>query len=157
MPWSVAGLTRATARVVPLVDTRPVYGGTPSDAAVIEAILSLKAVGQEVMFYPFILMDQIEGNMLLDPYSGAQSQPAFPWRGRITTSKAVGQEGSPDGTQVAADEVAAFFGTAKASDFVVSSVQPVAQPNRTPSDALDLLSFSGAVKRSPVTYRGPDE
>ena len=37
-------------------DDRPVYGGTPSDNSVLEAISELKAAGQAVMFYPFILL-----------------------------------------------------------------------------------------------------
>ncbi|MCU0855617.1 MAG: host specificity protein, partial [Rhodobacteraceae bacterium] len=38
MPWSVSGLTRGEAGIVPLLEGRPVYGGTPTDRSVIEAI-----------------------------------------------------------------------------------------------------------------------
>lgn len=121
MPWSVAGQTRATADLVPKdAEDRPVYGGTPADAAVIESIKALTSKGKAVMFYPFILMEQMEGNVLPDPYSTGTGQAALPWRGRITSSRAPGVSGSPDGTATAANEVAAFFGTASASDFVVS-------------------------------------
>lgn len=120
MPWTVAGETRATADEIARVDDRPIYGGTPADASVIEAIAHLKEQGQEVIFYPFILMDQQAGNGLPDPWSAALDQPALPWRGRITLAKAPGLEGSPDGTAQADDQVAAFFGTAQASDFVVA-------------------------------------
>jgi len=123
MPWQVAGLTRATAQSIAQQDDRPVYGGTPTDQSVVEAIQAMRAAGQEVMFYPFILMDQMAGNTLPDPYSDAESQPALPWRGRITTSKAPGQTGSPDGTAVADAQVAAFFGTATAADFAVQDGQ----------------------------------
>ncbi|MEM7319185.1 MAG: host specificity protein, partial [Pseudomonadota bacterium] len=59
MPWQVAGLTRATASEIAKVDGEPVYGGTPTDQSVIEAIRHLKATGKRVMFYPFILMEQL--------------------------------------------------------------------------------------------------
>ncbi|MEL6915576.1 MAG: glycoside hydrolase/phage tail family protein [Pseudomonadota bacterium] len=121
MPWQVAGETRATAETVPLDDGgRPVYGGTPTDQSVVEAIMATRDAGLEVMFYPFILMTQAEGNTLPDPYDGAAGQPALPWRGRITTSLAPGMVGSPDGTAVAEAEVAAFMGTAQSTDFEVS-------------------------------------
>lgn len=118
MPWSVAGLTRPTAEEVPHVDDDPVYGGTPADDAVVEAIHAMKAVGQDVMFYPFILMEQLAGNGLADPY-GATEQPHLPWRGRITLDTAPGLPGSADKTAAAEGQVDAFFGTAQASDFTV--------------------------------------
>jgi len=101
LTWQVSGVTRATAQKVPYVDGRPAYGGTPSDQSVIEAITALQDKGQEVLFYPFILMDQLSGNGLPDPWSAAPDQPAFPWRGRITTDKAPGQPGSADQTAAA--------------------------------------------------------
>lgn len=79
----------------------------------------MSALGQKVMFYPFILMEQVSGNGLTDPWTGASDQPALPWRGRITTSLAPGQSGSPDGTASASAEVDAFFGTATAAEFSV--------------------------------------
>ena len=125
MPWQVAGLTRGTAGVIAREDDRPVYGGTPADAAVIEAIHAIQAAGKAVMFYPFILMDQLEGNALPDPYSDAGTQPKLPWRGRITLAKAPGQAGSSDGTLSAYNEVAAFFGTVTAADFTVAGDQVI--------------------------------
>ncbi|MAY46003.1 MAG: host specificity protein [Rhodobacteraceae bacterium] len=119
MPWSVSGLGRYDAGLIAQVQDRPVYGGTPSDQAVVEGIRHLREQGQAVMFYPFILMDQMDGNALPDPWTGAESQPPLPWRGRITLSVAPGQEGSPDGTIDADIEVGAFFGTASGSDFQV--------------------------------------
>ncbi|MFD2175186.1 baseplate multidomain protein megatron [Rhodobacter lacus] len=120
MPWRVAGQTRASAALVPRDgDARSIYGGTPADAAVLEAIAALKAAGKAVTFYPFILMDQVAGNGLFDPWSEAADQPALPWRGRITLDVAPGRDGSPDGTAEAATQVAAFFGAAQASDFAV--------------------------------------
>ena len=157
MPWQVAGIMRAQAGEVPRdADGREAYGGTPSDQAVIEAILALQAAGQDVLYYPFILMEQMPGNGLTDPWSDASDQAVLPWRGRITTSKAPGQPGGPDGTVAAAAEVAAFFGTAGASDFTVTPIaaQAVDAPG---TDVVDLLSFGGAVKQSPVAYTGPDE
>lgn len=55
-------------------------------------------------------------------------QAAYPWRGRITLSKAPNQPGSPDRGPGAAEEIAAFFGQAQAADFTVSR---------------DALSYSG--------------
>jgi len=121
MPWRVSGETRTTA---PLIardsEGNSIYGGTPADASVIQAIKALQDAGQAVMFYPFILMDQMAGNGLTDPWSGASDQPPLPWRGRITTSLAPGLPGSPDQSAAADAEVAAFFGTAQPGDFTVS-------------------------------------
>jgi hypothetical protein len=119
MPWRAGGIGRIDAAVVPQESGRSIYGGTPCDASVIQSIQALRDGGQSVMFYPFILMDQMLGNGLPDPYSGAPDQPALPWRGRITLSQAPGRAGSPDMTALAASEVAAFFGTAAASDFQI--------------------------------------
>jgi hypothetical protein len=117
--WSVAGQTRATAYTVSQRDFRPAYGGTPSDATVIAAIRDLTARGHSVTLTPFILMDVPAGNTLPNPYGGT-SQPAFPWRGRITVAPAAGQTGSPDKTAAAATQVAAFVGTATPAHFALS-------------------------------------
>ncbi len=117
MPWQVSGLTRGTAQTVPLIDNSPIYGGTPTDASVIEAIRELNRRGQKVMFYPFILMDQLASNTLPDPWTGGTGQPPLPWRGRITLSLAPTQEGTPDRTAAAEAQVATFFGTCLPSDF----------------------------------------
>ncbi|GAA3873099.1 baseplate multidomain protein megatron [Celeribacter arenosi] len=120
MPWSVSGYSRTTAGLVPRdADDRSVYGGTPTDQSVFQAIERLKDSGQEVMFYPFILMEQLAGNDLIDPWTGQSGQPALPWRGRITTSLGPDVVGSTDGTAAADMEVAAFFGKASVNDFVV--------------------------------------
>jgi len=129
--WLVAGVGRDAARVVTQIDGRAAYGGTPSDDAVIAGIADLKARGLSVVFYPFMMMDIGPANSLTDPWTGAASQPVFPWRGRITCSPAPGQPGSPDGTATAAAQVAAFFGTVQAGDYAVSG--------------------------STVSYSGPDE
>lgn len=131
MPWTVSGLTRDNAGVVSQIDGRPVYGGTPADTAVIQSIVRMTEEGQDVMVYPFILMEQLAGNGLTDPYNGVADQPPLPWRGRITTGLAPGLAGSTDGTIAAAAEVAAFFGTVQPSDFTIGDGQ--------------------------ITYSGPDE
>ncbi|MGL5009361.1 MAG: baseplate multidomain protein megatron, partial [Paracoccaceae bacterium] len=120
MPWYAGGIGRGSAFVVPQIAGRPVYGGTPADTAVVEAIRAATAAGKDVLFYPFILMEQLEGNVLPDPWTGEAGQPALPWRGRITTSRAPGVAGSPDETAAAAVEVAAFFGSAAVGDFTIS-------------------------------------
>ena len=121
MPWRSGGIERSAALEVPRVDGRSIYGGTPADAAVIEAIAALRDSGHAVMFYPFILMDQVEGNGFADPYSENGFQAALPWRGRITLSIAQGRDGSPDQTDLAISEVSAFFGNAQVSDFWVQN------------------------------------
>ncbi|MYZ50337.1 baseplate multidomain protein megatron, partial [Propylenella binzhouense] len=118
--WRVAGLAREEAERVSLVEGRPAYGGSPSDASVVAAIRDLKARGLKVALVPFILMDIPAGNALPDPYSGAAGQPAFPWRGRITGDPAPGRPGSADGTPTAAAQVADFLGGAAPGDFAVS-------------------------------------
>ena len=42
MPWRAGGITRASAQEVPKVDGASIYGGTPADASVIEAIRARK-------------------------------------------------------------------------------------------------------------------
>lgn len=117
MAWSVSSVARAAAEVVPMEADRPVYGGTPADDAVLEALRDLSARGQKAVFYPFILMEQLDGNTLTDPWTGNAGQPRLPWRGRITTSLAPTQVDTPDQTATADAEVAAFFGAAQVSDF----------------------------------------
>ena len=117
--WSVNGVARAAAHLVSQADGLPAYGGTPSDASVVEAIAELKTRGLAVVFYPFLFMDIAGGNTLTDPYTGASGQGAYPWRGRVTCDPAPGVAGSPDKTAEAATQVEAFFGSAVAGDFSV--------------------------------------
>ncbi len=117
MRWVVSGLARGEAPEVSRVAGRPMFGGTPADASVLQAIAHLRERGKLVMFYPFILMDIRAGNGLADPWTGAPDQPRVPWRGRITLAQAPGQAGSSDKTAAAAAEVATFFGQASAGDF----------------------------------------
>jgi hypothetical protein len=120
MPWVVSGINRAGAIEGSRADGRPVFGGTPADASVLEGIAALKERGKKVTFYPFILMDIQSGNGLINPYTGMADQPAIPWRGRMTTSLAPNVVGSPDGTAAAALEVDQFFGQAGMLDFTVN-------------------------------------
>jgi hypothetical protein len=130
MPWIVSGLERANARAVSMVENRPVFGGTPTDASVVQAIKRLTAMGQSVMFYPFILMDIQAGNSLDDPWNPGADQPVIPWRGRITLSLAPDVEGTPDKTAAAAEEVAAFFGRARPGHFrIVNGEVAYSGPN----------------------------
>ncbi|MBV1863103.1 MAG: glycoside hydrolase/phage tail family protein [Rhodobacteraceae bacterium] len=119
VPWEVSGIGRGAAALVSRIDDRPVFGGTPSDASVLEGIQAIKNNGQSVVFYPFILMDVQVGNGLGDPWSDNADQPVMPWRGRITTIEAPGRFGSTDQTAAARTEVSAFFGSAQVSDFAV--------------------------------------
>ncbi len=120
MPWRVAGLTRQSADQVPRVDGQAVYGGTPTDQSVVEAISHLSKRGQDVVFYPFILMNQLPDNVLPNPYDPNAMQPELPWRGRITSFVAPNVGGSTDQTAALRSEVDAFFGTAQVSDFSIT-------------------------------------
>ena len=118
--WRAGGITRAQAQVLAQdAAGGSIYGGTPADGAVIEAIKALNAAGKAVTFYPFILMEQRAGNGLPDPYGG-EEQAALPWRGRITTALAPDQLGTSDGSAAAEAEVAAFFGAAAPAHFSVA-------------------------------------
>ena len=115
--WHVSGRTREDAYLISADSAgRPVYGGTPSDESILQAIKTLKQRGYKVMIYPFILMDIPENNTLPDPYGG-ERQARFPWRGRITAHPAAGQAATADQTQEAAAQVDAFFGAARPDDF----------------------------------------
>jgi hypothetical protein len=122
--WLVNGVSRASAHLVSRdAEDRPVYGGTPADFAVVQAIQEMKARGLRVTFYPFILMDVPPGNTLPNPYSdnaAETGQPAFPWRGRITCSPAAGFAGTVDKTAAAAAQVASLFGSATPASFSIS-------------------------------------
>ncbi len=117
--WSVAGLTRGAAGMVSAPNGIPAFGGTPSDGSVLRAIRDLKARGLKVTLYPFIMMDVPPGNALPDPWTGAASQPIYPWRGRITCHPAPGQAGTVEGTTAAATQVQTFMGACLASHFTV--------------------------------------
>lgn len=89
--WTVHTITRDIAAVVTAVGGLPAYGGTPADDSVVRAVRDLKARGYSVIFYPFLFIDNAQGNSLLDPWTGNIGQPAYPWRGRITCDPAPGQ------------------------------------------------------------------
>lgn len=118
--WRVAGLTRSQADTMSQVSGRPSYGSSPADITIIEAIQELKARGYDVGFTPFLLMDVPASNSKTDPYTGASSQPAYPWRGRITCTPAPGVAGTPDKTALALPQVADFVGTAAPGDFLIT-------------------------------------
>lgn len=131
MAWRAGGIDRSVAENVARANGRPIYGGTPADGSVIEALREIASSGRKAVFYPFILMEQLAKNGKPDPWTGDADQPVMPWRGRITLSIAAGQGGSPAGTASATAEVTGFFGNAKVEDFSVSDGR--------------------------VTYRGPQE
>lgn len=117
-PWSVAGIGRQSALLVSRKDGSPAYGGTPSDASVCAAIADLKARGLKVYLYPFVMLDVPPGNGLPDP-EGATEQPAYPWRGRITSHPAPGRPDSADRTAAVRAQVGAFVGSALPTDFTI--------------------------------------
>lgn len=116
--WRVAGLGRGEARLVSFAGGKAAYGGTPSDASVVALIRRLRlSYGLEVVLYPFVMMDVPADNGLEDPHTAAASQPAYPWRGRLTCSPAPDRPGSPDGTAGAASQVESFLGSVAPADF----------------------------------------
>lgn len=135
--WQVNGIVRADAGVVSVDgENRPVYGGTPSDDSVVQIIQELKSRGFRVCFYPFILMDIPGGNSLPNPYSAnaaSTGQDAFPWRGRITVSPAIGETGTVDKTGTASTQIDSLFGSCAASDLTVSGTA-VSYTGASPSD-----------------------
>jgi GTA TIM-barrel-like domain/Putative phage tail protein len=129
--WSVAGLTRATAGVVSAPGGKPAFGGTPSDGSVMRAIRDLKNRGLKVTLYPFLMMDVPPGNTLPDPWTDAATQPAYPWRGRITCDPAPGRSATVEGTAAATTQVQALMGACLASHFTVG---------------VDSVSYAGPVE-----------
>jgi GTA TIM-barrel-like domain/Putative phage tail protein len=122
-PYRVGNLPRSSYGLVSTSDGKPAFGGTPSDATVVEAIQEMTARGKRVTFYPFVMMDIPLGNTKPDPYSNNAAtigQPKYPWRGRITCSPAAGFVGTVDKTAAAATQVAAFFGNATPAQFTRS-------------------------------------
>ena len=111
-PWSVAGIDRAGAHLVSRSNGGPAYGGTPSDASVLQAIADLKARGLKIYLYPFLMMDVPVGNGLPDPQGGIEQAP-YPWRGRITCHPGPGQPGSADRSDATRVQVDAFHAGAE--------------------------------------------
>ena len=120
MPWRAGGIARSAAQTLPEADGQPVFGGTPADRAVIEALGDLNARGLSPVMLPWLQFDALAGNTLTDPATGAVGQPALAWRGALTLSRAPGVSGSPDQTTVAAAEIAAFLGSATPAHFFVN-------------------------------------
>ncbi|KIT17298.1 hypothetical protein jaqu_10290 [Jannaschia aquimarina] len=156
-PWKVSNLTRSTAEILAQQGNGAVYGGTPSDLSVMQAIAAMNDDGMDVTFYPFILMEQLAGNNLPDPY-GAAEQPVLPWRGRITTSVAPGFEGSPDRSEAASQEVAQFFGAAAASDFALDYDRPDFGDGSAGAIIRAIVASDGQLRSIPkIVYSGPEE
>lgn len=124
LSWRAGGVDREGAYIVSQLGGAPAYGGTPSDASVVQAIAELKARGYKVGIYPFILMDVPADNALTDPYGGA-AQAAYPWRGRISVHPAAGETGTADKTAAAATQIGTFFGDATPGDFSVGGADVV--------------------------------
>jgi len=120
LPWIVSGLTREAAQEVSRSGPGPAYGGTPADKSVMDAIVEIRSRGLKVTLYPFVMMDIPAGNALGSPYAGEEMQPAYPWRGRITSNPAPGAPGSADKTASARGQIGAFSGTATAANFAAT-------------------------------------
>ncbi len=118
LTWSVGGVERSGAYLINRDEQdRPVFGGTPSDESILQAISALKARGFAVTLYPFILMDIPPENDLTDPYTGEAGQAVFPWRGRITCTPSPGQIDTIDKTAAIQGAVDSFIGNSQLADF----------------------------------------
>ena len=83
----------------------------------------MRDAGQEVMYYPFILMDQMAGNGLPDPWSDAGSAGSALARADHHLRRA-GPARQPGRHRRGGAEVDAFFGAAPRRR--ISAVVPVA-------------------------------
>jgi hypothetical protein len=153
--WSVAGLSRSAALQTSRSNGVAAYGSTPSDSSVIHCIAALKSRGLKVMLYPFVMMDVPENNTLPDPYTGASSQAAYPWRGRITCTPAIGKAGTVDGTLAAETQVNSFFGQVTIANFngTSSVVTPISNPFLDGNDG----SLFNVTTGMSVPYSGANE
>jgi len=104
MDWRAGDVSRAGAYLISQdADGNANYGGTPSDESVVEIMQEMAARGLSVTLTPFLLMDIPPGNQ--------NGQPAFPWRGRITSTA--------EGTPLARSDVESFAGSASPEDFFI--------------------------------------
>jgi hypothetical protein len=125
--WSAAGLTRSTADVMTSYAGGAAYGGTPSDNSIMQAITEARSRGISVVFTPFLLMDVAADNTLPDPWRAGTpaGQGAYPWRGMVSVSPALGVAGTVDQTSTAASQITTFVGTAAPADFSVFNRQVI--------------------------------
>jgi hypothetical protein len=95
-PWRCSGLTQSASALIaiPQVGGSFVYGGTPADQSIVRCLRDLKARGLRTVFYPFVLMADVNKS----------------WRGEI------GYAGA-DISAAATAAIDAFFGTATAAQF----------------------------------------
>ena len=70
MDWTVSGIAIAQAQDLAQIEGQAVLGGTPADAAVVEAIQDLGARGLSCVVQPMVLMQQPDGNTLTNPWTG---------------------------------------------------------------------------------------
>ena len=126
MPWRVSGQGRVGREGHEPHRRAAGLRRDACDASVLQAIARLKALGQSVMFYPFILMDIQAGNGLAGSLD-RRRRSAARCRG-AAGSRSTGRPGRPgsaDKTAAAADEVDAFFGAARAVGFPAATATAV--------------------------------
>lgn len=113
--WNVAGLVRSDPEVPEIShdsNGNPLYGGTPSDDVIVEAIQWLRARGYRVILQCDLSTHIIEGNTLPNPYSDDAAmigQPVFPSSDKLTVSPALGYSNSVDKTVEANTQITNFF------------------------------------------------
>ncbi|MEO1748895.1 MAG: glycoside hydrolase TIM-barrel-like domain-containing protein, partial [Pseudomonadota bacterium] len=126
--WRVAGRDRSSidVREVSRHNDDAAYGGTPTDESVVAAIEDLNKRGVLVTLNPFLLMDIATTNNLPSPYNGDPSQPAYPWRGRITCHPARGEMSTVDRTADARSQLETFVGTTNSTAFLIDGTNVTA-------------------------------
>ena len=89
-PGASTASTRGDAHVVSQMDGRPAYGGTPSDDSVVQAIAESESARPARQFLSVPVHGHRGRQRAARSLStgGASGQPAYPWRGRITCSRA---------------------------------------------------------------------
>lgn len=93
------------------------------DGLVIEVLYEIFVSGWCVVFYLFILMEQMVGNGWFDLWSGVLYQLVMLWCGCIMLSIVLGCEGMFVGIVEVVIEVVCFFGSVQVSQFQVEGMQ----------------------------------
>ncbi len=127
MVWRVNGVTRTGAHVVSTVDVRPGLCGTPTDAAVVQAIQELKPGQARHLLNPFILMDIPAANTLPNPIRRTAARPvsrSIPGaEGSPVPRRRLRGHGGQDGCS-RQSQVTSFFRVSGAGQFEVSVARP---------------------------------
>lgn len=111
--WKAGAVTRDAARLLSQYNSKPAFGGTPSDRSIVNAIQNMVNRNIDVVILPLLLCDIPNGNTKQNPNSSVGTfQPSYPHRSLLTAIN--------DGSQTS--QIDAFFGTAQPNHFAYDSV-----------------------------------